>query len=88
MTFKVRATPAFQDALKTHQRNRSLLDAMDKKLDRLRADPYHVGKPLSGQLHGQRATRLRKNFRLLFTIDDQHLIVLLEALDHRKDVYD
>lgn len=52
MTFTVRATPAFKDKLKTHHRNRALLDAMDKKLDRLRVDPHHVGKALSGQLHG------------------------------------
>jgi mRNA-degrading endonuclease RelE of RelBE toxin-antitoxin system len=47
-----------------------------------------VGKPLAGTVHGYHTTRLVKNFRLLFTINENTHTVTLEALDHRKDAYD
>jgi mRNA-degrading endonuclease RelE of RelBE toxin-antitoxin system len=88
MTYELVATATLKKALQQHRRDRALLDAVDTKLARLRADPHHVGKPLAGQLHGFHTTRLVKNFRLLFTIDVAAHTVTLEALDHRKDVYD
>lgn len=83
----VKRTDTFLKYLKKHKTNRKLLSGLDKKIERLKENPSVVGKVLAGNLHGHRSTRLMKNFRLIFYIDDKNKIVYLEALDHRKDVY-
>jgi len=60
----------------------------DKKLLRLRTDPYTVGAPLHGSLHGKCATRLFSTHRIIFSIDDDQKCVFLITIDHRSKVYD
>jgi mRNA-degrading endonuclease RelE of RelBE toxin-antitoxin system len=87
MNWTVERTDAFLDALKVHRKNSELLQALDKKITRLKTDPRSVGGMLSGELHGWHSTRLIKNFRLLFKIDEHSKKVHLGAIDHRKEAY-
>jgi addiction module RelE/StbE family toxin len=85
--YDIAVTRQFEQDLKPFRRHRGMLAALEKKLERLRNDPHAVGKPLRGTLHGYYATRMLQDFRLLFTINDETRLVMLETLDHRKDVY-
>lgn len=87
MSWTVECTDTFRGALKAHKKNSELLNALDKKMQRLQEDPHSVGGKLSGELHGWRSTRLIRKFRLLFKIDESQNKVFLGAIDHRKDVY-
>jgi len=88
MTWTVERTDAFLEALKAHKKNQELLNALDKKIQRLRDDLTSVGGMLSGKLHGWQSTRLIRKFRLLFKIDEKSMIVFLGAIDHRDTAYD
>lgn len=83
----VKRTDTFLKHLKKHKNNHPLLTELDKKIKRLKEDPFVVGGELAGNLHGHKSTRLAKNFRLVFSIDEQEKAVYLEAIDHRKDIY-
>ncbi len=83
----IKRTDTFLKYFKKHKRNHQLLLELDNKIKRLKEYPLPIGKTLAGNLYGHRSTRLIKNFRLIFTIDEKNKIVYLEALDHRKEVY-
>ncbi|HLC84179.1 MAG TPA: hypothetical protein VJH22_00105 [Candidatus Nanoarchaeia archaeon] len=71
-----------------HKKNGALLDALDKKIQRLQINPEAVGGMLGGVLHGWHSTRLIRKFRLLFKIDSVNQVVDLGAIDHRDTAYD
>ena len=50
-------------------------------------DPRRFGKALSRELAGLWRYRIQ-NYRLICSIEDQTLIVLVLRVGHRKDVYD
>jgi len=58
------------------------------KLNRLSQDPLHTGGWLSGALHGKKATRIAKRYRLIFLPDEKNRIVYLIAIDHRENIYE
>jgi mRNA-degrading endonuclease RelE of RelBE toxin-antitoxin system len=49
-------------------------------------DPHRVGKPLLRELEGYRSAR-RGPYRVLYRIDEGHMIVEVFRVDHRADVY-
>ena len=59
-----------------------LLDAIQSKLSK---DP-HKGKALSGEFKGLYRWRAGR-FRIIYEIQQQHLIVLVLRIGHRKDIY-
>ncbi len=50
-------------------------------------DPRRFGKPLSRELTGLWRYRVR-NYRMICTIEDDKLIVLVLRVGHRKDIYE
>jgi mRNA interferase RelE/StbE len=52
----------------------------------LTREPLRVGKPLRRELTGLYSAR-RGPYRLLYRIDEDHSLVLIERVDHRADVY-
>lgn len=52
----------------------------------LRTDPTRVGKPLNPPYAGSWVAR-RGSYRLVFGLDRQRRVVTLEAVAHRRDVY-
>ena len=45
------------------------------------------GKPLKGRFKGIRSLRVGK-YRILYDIQENHLIIVVIAIGHRKNVYD
>jgi len=52
----------------------------------LAENPYRVGKPLRGQLEGRFSAR-RGEFRLIYQIFDDRVVVRVIHIAHRRDVY-
>jgi mRNA interferase RelE/StbE len=50
------------------------------------ANPYRLGKPLDAPFEEVLSTR-RGDYRALYTVDDQELIVTVLAVAHRRDAY-
>jgi mRNA interferase RelE/StbE len=52
----------------------------------LAEDPYRVGKPLRGQLEGRYSAR-RGEFRVIYRVFDDRVVVRVIHIAHRRDVY-
>ena len=49
-------------------------------------DPYRVGKPLRFQLEGYWSAR-RGQYRVIYSIHDEEVLVRVVRISHRADVY-
>ncbi len=88
MTWVVKRTDTFLDSLRAIRKNKEALAELDKKIQRLREDPLHAGGWLSGEMHGKKATRISRKYRLIFTPNETEEVVYLNWIDHRKTAYD
>ncbi len=52
----------------------------------LAENPYRVGKPLRGTLAGRYSAR-RGQFRVIYHIIDERVVVRVIAIAHRRDAY-
>ena len=52
----------------------------------LAADPYRVGKPLRFDLEGYWSAR-RGQYRVIYSIHDDEVLVKVVRISHRTDVY-
>jgi mRNA-degrading endonuclease RelE of RelBE toxin-antitoxin system len=52
----------------------------------LAADPYRVGKPLRLELEGYWSAR-RGQYRVIYSIHDDQVLVRVVRISHRADVY-
>ena len=87
MSWRIFQTTSFSASFGRFSKNRTFIDVLDKKIRRLREDPYSVGGNLAGRLHGKKATRIIGKFRIIFRIDESLRRVYLLAIDHRKFDY-
>lgn len=55
--------------------------------ERLEVDPLGIGKPLQYSWKGHRRIRI-SCYRVIYRIDVQKKIVILVAIDYRRDVYE
>jgi mRNA interferase RelE/StbE len=49
-------------------------------------DPHRVGKPLNEPLAPQYSAR-RGEYRVLYLIDDDKIVIVVTAVSHRADAY-
>jgi len=69
---------------KLARRDRALLRAAWKKVERLRADP-HIGKPLRAPMQNLRRVHLPGSYMLVYTIDElQRTVTLCDLAPHDK----
>lgn len=54
---------------------------------KLMQDPIAFGKPLRHGLYGQRRLRVG-NYRVVYTVDVTKKEVMIEAIGHRRHIYD
>ena len=52
----------------------------------LAADPYRVGKPLRLELEGYWSAR-RGQYRVIYSVHDDQVLVRVVPISHRADVY-
>jgi mRNA interferase RelE/StbE len=63
------------------------MGAADFFADALATSPYRVGKALDAPLGGIRSARLMREWRVLYTVDDDEHLVVVRAILHRRDAY-
>jgi mRNA interferase RelE/StbE len=68
------------------QAAREILGFLDERVASTE-DPRALGKPLKGDLKGLWRYRVA-DYRLICSIQDQRLLVLMLKVGHRRDVYD
>ena len=49
-------------------------------------NPHRVGGPLQREPAGMRSAR-RGTYRIIYEIDESHLLVIVHRIDHRSNVY-
>jgi len=88
VVYRIELTPAAEKALaKVAKSNRALLKRLDRTLLALAGNPVPVG---SKQLAGEDPPLYRVrvgDYRILYQIEDDVLVVLVVHVGHRKDVY-
>ncbi|MFA6759289.1 MAG: hypothetical protein WCR61_08230 [Bacteroidales bacterium] len=87
MEWAIRRTDTFVESLSRVKGNKEVIIELGKKLQRLKQDPLNTGGWLSGALHGKKATRIAKHYRLIFLPDERERTAYLIAIDHRQHVY-
>ncbi len=55
-------------------------------IDRLAQDPY-LGKPLKGPLRGKYRLTVRRDYRVVYRIEEEQRLVVVEKIGHRSKVY-
>ncbi|MFA5033251.1 MAG: type II toxin-antitoxin system RelE/ParE family toxin [bacterium] len=65
--------------------NSQLFNQFIDALDKIEENPY-CAKALTGNLKGYYSYRVR-NYRIIFEIEKHLLIVYIEKIEHRKEVY-
>lgn len=68
-----------------HYVDRSLFARIDKALDALKENPYQ-GKALRHQFKGQYSLRVG-NYRVIYTIKKEIVMVYVLDIGHRRDIY-
>ena len=86
MTYRIELAPAARRAL-THSRPEAVAAACANFLhDVLATDPHRVGKPLRDELAGRYSAR-RGEFRVIYEIHDDIVVVRVITIRHRRDAY-
>jgi len=86
MSYEVRRSDEFSRALRKLN-NQEFFNQLDKKIPRLKENPYSVGGRLSGKYHGYFDFRLLRKYRVIFSIDEENKIVKLHTIEHRDHAY-
>ncbi|MDI6731613.1 MAG: type II toxin-antitoxin system RelE/ParE family toxin [Candidatus Margulisbacteria bacterium] len=76
---------AKKELAKIRKGNPSIARLITDHLNQLQFDP-HIGVPLHGDLKGRMKLRVG-NYRIIYTIEKNKLIIYVLTVAHRKDVY-
>ena len=86
MTYRIELTKAAKRALTELLPETVAVACWEFIRGPLAEDPHRVGKPLRGQLEGRFSAR-RGEFRLIYQIFDDRVVVRVIHIAHRRDVY-
>ena len=76
---------ARKELTRVHQSDEKLFSRLSAAIESLRSDPYQ-GKKLKGEYYGDFSLRVG-DYRIIYTIYKEKLIVYIIDLGHRKDIY-
>ena len=86
MTFRITYTPKAKRALSEVLPESVAAACVEFIASTLAENPHRVGKPLRAPLEGLHAAR-RGEFRVIYRIDDDQIVVLVVTIEHRRSVY-
>ncbi len=86
MTYAVRYTRSARRALSHDLPEAVAVACIEFVGGPLASEPYRVGKPLRAPFEGLWSAR-RGEFRILHSVDEGRLTVLVVTVDHRRDAY-
>lgn len=86
MTYRVELTSAAKKALTDTLPEAVAVACWEFIRGPLAENPHRIGKPLRDQLQGRYSAR-RGEFRVIYQIFDDRMIVTVIHIAHRRDVY-
>lgn len=86
MTYRIELTSAARRALTELLPEAVAVACWEFIRGPLAENPQRVGKPLRGQLEGKHSAR-RGQFRVIYQILDERVVVRVIHIAHRSDVY-
>ncbi|HYO04893.1 MAG TPA: type II toxin-antitoxin system RelE/ParE family toxin [Mycobacterium sp.] len=86
MTYRIELTKAAKNALTEVFPETAAVACWEFIRGPLAKNPHRVGKPLRDQLEGRHAAR-RGEFRVIYRIFDERVVVRVIHIAHRRDVY-
>ena len=86
MTYRIESTRAAKNALTEGLPETVAVACWEFIRGPLAANPHRVGKPLRDQLGGSYSAR-RGEFRVVYEIFDERVVVRIIHIAHRRDVY-
>jgi mRNA interferase RelE/StbE len=86
VTYRIELTPAARRALTELLPEAAAVACWEFIRGPLAENPHRVGKPLRGQLEGRHSAR-RGQFRVIYQIFDDRVVVRVVHIAHRSDVY-
>lgn len=63
-----------------------IVERIIQTIDRLERNPY-LGKPLKGPLKGKYRLTVRRDYRVVYRIEEEQRLVVVERVGHRSKVY-
>lgn len=66
--------------------DRDIVESIIRRIDSLEQNPYS-GKPLKGPLKGKYRLTVRRDYRVVYRIDEHQKLVIVEKVAHRSKVY-
>ena len=72
---------------KIKKKDKKSFEIIIKHLENLSQNPKHYGKPLTSNLAGLWSYR-SADFRIIYQIEENKLIIFVIEIEHRKNVYD
>lgn len=86
MTYRIRIAPPARRALEQSLPETVAAAAWEFIQGPLAENPHRVGKELSGSLAGTWSAR-RGEYRVVYTIDDDVITVIVLRIGHRRSIY-
>lgn len=86
MTFSVEFSSLARRALTDDLPESAAIACWEFIMGVLVANPHRVGKPLRGQLEGRYSAR-RGEFRVIYQIVEDRVLIRVIHIAHRRDVY-
>ncbi len=77
--------PAAPRAL--HKLDRQIAKRIKAATEMLRDDPRPAGARMLAGMHGVWRIRVAKDYRVLYTVNDDRLVVLVVDAGHRREIY-
>lgn len=84
--YEVRVTPPARRAIERELPEKVAAAVVEFIYGALADTPHRVGKPLRGSLAGMWSAR-RGEYRVVYTIDDQVVTIVVLTISHRRDAY-
>jgi|GEM_PF-3180777 addiction module RelE/StbE family toxin len=85
--YSIYITDTFKKHLKKFKKDHELIDFVFKKIVALSKNP-EIGKPLERPLSGYWSIKIKRKYRLIYSIDKSNKRIYLLAFGHRKYIYD
>ena len=63
-----------------------MVERIIQTIDRLERNPY-LGKPLKGPLKGKYRLTVRRDYRVVYRIEEEQRLVVVEKVGHHSKVY-
>lgn len=86
MTYRIELAPAARLALTETLPEAVAAACLNFLSEVLAKQPYRVGKPLRNELEGRWSAR-RGDFRVIYEIQDDRVVVGVITIRHRRDAY-